>query len=157
MQVSLKWLRDYVDVELSAEELAERLTMAGLEVDSLHEIAPSFSGICVARIVSCKPHPNAEKLSLCEVTTQKATYPVVCGARNIKVGDVVPLAPVGAILPGGDTIRSSKIRGEVSEGMLCSEEELGIGTDASGIMLLPPDLPLGKTGNRTIDRDELAV
>ena len=144
MQVSLKWLRDYVDVELSAEELAERLTMAGLEVDSLHEIAPSFSGICVARIVSCKPHPNAEKLSLCEVTTQKATYPVVCGARNIKVGDVVPLAPVGAILPGGDTIRSSKIRGEVSEGMLCSEEELGIGTDASGIMLLPPDLPLGK-------------
>ena len=131
-------------LELSAKDLAEQLTMAGLEVDSLHDIAPAFSGICVAKILSHCPHPGAEKLSLCEVTTGKEKYRVVCGARNIKVGDIVPLAPVGAILPGGDIIRSSKIRGEVSEGMLCSEEELGIGEDSSGIMLLPSDLSLGK-------------
>ncbi len=81
---------------------------------------------------------------LCEVTTGDAIYPVVCGAKNIRVGDIVPLAQVGATLPGGLVIRSSKIRGEASEGMLCSEEELGIGDDASGIMILPSDLPLGK-------------
>ena len=78
------------------------------------------------------------------MTTGDATYPVVCGATNIHVGDIVPLAQVGAILPGGDVIRSARIRGELSEGMLCSEEELGIGADASGIMILPSDLPLGK-------------
>jgi len=144
MQVSVKWLRDYVDVDVPPAELAERLTMAGLEVDSLHETGPAFSGVHVARINSLKPHPNADKLVLCEVTTGDAVRPVVCGAKNIRVGDIVPLAQVGATLPGDLVIRSSIIRGEASEGMLCSEEELGVGDDASGIMILPPDLPLGK-------------
>jgi phenylalanyl-tRNA synthetase beta chain len=144
MQVSLKWLRDYVDVDLSPEELADRLTMSGLEVDSLNRIEPAFSGVRVARILSIKPHPHADQLSLCEVTTGDATYPIVCGAKNIHAGDIVPLAPVGAILPAGGLILSARIRDEVSEGMLCSEEELGIGGDAAGIMLLPSDLQLGK-------------
>jgi len=144
MQVSLKWLKDYVDVDLQPEELAERLTMSGLEVDSLRRIEPAFSGVMVARIVSLRPHPQADQLSLCEVAAGDATYPVVCGATNIRVGDIVPLAQVGATLPGGNVIQSSRIRGEVSEGMLCSEEELGIGADAAGIMILPSDLPLGK-------------
>ena len=144
MQVSLKWLKDYVDVDLPPEELAERLTMAGLEVDSLRRIEPAFSGVRVARIVSLRPHPQADQLSLCEVATGEATYPVVCGATNIRVGDIVPLAQVGATLPGGDVIRSARIRGEVSKGMLCSEEELGIGADAAGIMILPPGLSLGR-------------
>jgi phenylalanyl-tRNA synthetase beta chain len=143
MLVSLKWLRDYVDVDVPAVELAERLTMAGLEVDALNETGPAFRGVRVARILSCKPHPNADTLSLCEVTTGGATHTVVCGAKNICVGDTVPLALVGATLPGEFVIRSSRIRGEVSEGMLCSEEELGIGDDAAGIMILPPDLPMG--------------
>jgi len=143
MLVSLKWLRDYVDVDVPAAELAERLTMAGLEVDALNEKGPAFRGVRVARILSLKPHPDADYLSLCEVTTGESSYPVVCGARNIRVGDTVPLALVGATLPGDLVIRSSRIRGERSEGMLCSEEELGIGADASGIMILPPDLPLG--------------
>jgi phenylalanyl-tRNA synthetase beta chain len=143
MQVSLKWLKDYVDVDVPPEELAERLTMAGLEVDSLCRIEPAFRGVRVARIISLRPHPQADKLSLCEVATGEATCPVVCGATNIRVGDIVPLAQVGAVLPGGDVIRSARIRGELSEGMLCSEEELGIGADASGIMILPSDLPLG--------------
>jgi len=143
MLVSLKWLRDYVDIDVPAAELAERLTMAGLEVDSLNEKEPAFHGVRVARILSLKPHPHADHLSLCEVTTGEFTYPIVCGAGNIRVGDTVPLALVGATLPGELAIRSSRIRGELSEGMLCSEEELGVGTDASGIMILPPDLPLG--------------
>ncbi len=144
MQVSVKWLRDYVDVDVSPAELAERLTMAGLEVDSLHETGPAFSGVRVARIHSLKTHPNADKLVLCEVTTGDRILPVVCGAKNIRIGDTVPLAQVGANLPGGLVIRSSIIRGEASEGMLCSEEELGIGDAAAGIMILAPDLPLGK-------------
>ena len=98
----------------------------------------------MARILSLKPHPNADQLSLCEVTTGDAIYPVVCGAKNIRVGDIVPLAQVGATLPGDLSSGVPIIRGEVSEGMLCSEEELGIGDDASGIMILPSDLPLGK-------------
>ena len=144
MLVSLKWLRDYVDIDLSSQDIAEKLTMSGLEVESVESVRPGFSGVRVARISRIEPHPNADKLLLCEVSTGERDYPVVCGAHNIKVGDIVPLAMVGAILPGGKVIKKSKIRGEVSEGMLCSEEELLIGTDASGIMLLPKDLPFGK-------------
>jgi phenylalanyl-tRNA synthetase beta chain len=151
MQVSLKWLKDYVDMDVPPEELAERLTMAGLEVDSLRRIEPAFRGVRIARIVSLRPHPRADQLFLCEVATGDATYPVVCGATNIRVGDIVPLAQIGAVLPGGDVIRSARIRGEVSEGMLCSEEELGIGADASGIMILPSDFPLGKELADTLD------
>ncbi len=143
MLVALKWLSDYVDIDVAPAEMAERLTMAGLEVDALNETGPAFCGVRVARILSLKPHPDADHLSLCEVTTGESTYPVVCGAKNIRVGDTVPLALVGATLPGDLVIRSSRIRGEASEGMLASEEELGIGSDASGIMILPPDLPLG--------------
>jgi phenylalanyl-tRNA synthetase beta chain len=143
MLVALKWLRDYVDIDVEPSVLAERLTMAGLEVDALNETGPVFSGVRVARILSLKPHPDADHLLLCEVTTGDLILKIVCGARNICVGDTVPLALVGATLPGDLVIRSSRIRGEASEGMLCSEEELGIGSDASGIMILSPDLPLG--------------
>ncbi len=144
MLVSLKWLKDYVDIDLSPVEIADRLTMCGLEVDAIQEKGPSFSGVVVAKILSVKPHPNAEKCFLCNVTTGNVTYPVVCGAVNISSGNVVPLAKVGATIPGGYIIKSSKIRGEVSEGMLCSEQELGIGDDAGGIMILSDDLSVGK-------------
>ncbi|MCX5836418.1 MAG: phenylalanine--tRNA ligase subunit beta, partial [Deltaproteobacteria bacterium] len=151
MLVSLKWLKDYVDIDLSATELADRLTMSGLEVDAVHETVPAFSDVVVAKILSVKPHPNAEKCFLCNVTTGEATYPVVCDAGNIRAGDVVPLAKVGAAILGGYTIKSSTIRGEVSEGMLCSEQELGIGDDASGIMILSKDLPPGRDLADVID------
>ena len=143
MLVSLKWLKDYVDVDVTVAELAERLTMAGLEVDAVSVKAPEFRGVQVARILSVRPHPDADRLTLCDVVTGQGAFPVVCGAPNVRAGAVVPLALVGATLPGGLTIKRSKIRGQVSEGMLCSEEELGIGADASGIMILPSDLPLG--------------
>jgi len=144
MFVSLRWLRDYVDIDLSPEALADRLTMAGLEVDAIRESAPGFSRVVVAKILSLKPHPGSEKLLLCEVATGADTLPIVCGATNIQVGDVVPLALVGAVIPGGYTIKSSRIRGELSEGMLCSEDELGLGPDRSGIMILPSGLTPGQ-------------
>ncbi len=143
MLVSLKWLKDYVDVEITAEELAHKLTMTGLEVDEIKTIRSQFSGVVVAKIISVKPHPSADRLILCSVSDGTDNYPVVCGAKNIAPGDIVPLAKVGAVIPGGYTIKSSVLRGEKSDGMLCSEAELEIGDDASGIMHLRSDLPLG--------------
>ncbi|MDY0044178.1 MAG: phenylalanine--tRNA ligase subunit beta [Syntrophales bacterium] len=143
MLVSLKWLTDYIDIKESPPEIADKLTMVGLEVDSVYESHPDFTGVITARIKAISSHPNADKLSICEIATDDREYRVVCGAPNIHVGDVVPLARVGAVIPGGYTIKHSKIRGEASEGMLCSEEELGLGDDASGIMILDRNLPLG--------------
>jgi phenylalanyl-tRNA synthetase beta chain len=143
MLVSLKWLKDYVDIELTAEELAHQLTMTGLEVDEIKTIRPQFSGVVVAKILSVKPHPSADRLSLCNVSDGTENYPVVCGAKNIAPGDIVPLAKVGAVIPGGYTIKSSVLRGEKSDGMLCSKAELEIGDDESGIMHLNADLVLG--------------
>jgi len=144
MLVSLRWLKDYVDIDITPVMLADRLTMAGLEVDAIRETTPDFSGVVVAKILSLRSHPNADKLSLCEVSTGTEVLPIVCGAKNIQAGDVVPLAKVGATIPGGYTIKSSQLRGERSEGMLCSEEELGIGPDNKGIMILPVRLTLGQ-------------
>lgn len=151
MLVSLKWLRDYVDIDLPPQDIAAKLTMTGLEVESIESIRPGFSDVRVARISRIEPHPNADTLLLCEVSTPEGDYPVVCGAHNIKAGDIVPLAMVGARLPGGKVIKKSKIRGEISEGMLCSEEELLVGSDASGIMLLPEGLPLGSDLGDALD------
>ncbi len=157
MLVSIKWLSDYLDIDLSPEEVADKLTMSGLEVDAISIREPAFSGVQVAKIVRREPHPNADKLSLCEVSTGAANYPVVCGAKNIKVGDIVPLATTGAVLPGGRAISRTNIRGEVSEGMLCSEEELQIGPDASGIMLLPDDLVCGVELGEALDLNDAVL
>ncbi len=151
MLVSLKWLKDYVDVDLTAPELAESLTMAGLEVDEIKLIKPPFTGVVTAAILSVRPHPSADKLSLCEVTDGLQTYPIVCGAKNIQAGNIVPLARVGATIPGGYTIKSSVLRGEKSDGMLCSEAELEVGDGAAGIMQLPPDTALGKPLEEILD------
>ena len=151
MLVSLKWLKDYVNINVTAEELAEKLTMAGLEVDEIKIIRPSFNGVVAAKIISVKPHPAADKLSLCDVTDGSQTYRVVCGAQNIKAGDIVPLAKVGATIPGGHTIKSSVLRGEKSDGMLCSEAELEIGDNSSGIWQLPKNLTLGVALETSLD------
>ena len=143
MRTPIRWLQDYVDIDLSPGEIAERLTMAGLEVDSVEPKRPDFSDVVVARVLSVKPHPDADKLSICQVRTGETVYPVVCGAPNVHAGMLSAFAKVGAVIPGGYTIKSTKIRGEASEGMLCSEEELGIGEDAEGIMDLQGDLKEG--------------
>lgn len=151
MLLSIKWLKDYVDIDITPAELADALTMAGLEVDEIKLLKPAFTGVVSAKILSVKPHPSADKLSLCEVTDSIQTYPIVCGAKNIKAGDIVPLAKVGATIPGDYTIKSTVLRGEKSDGMLCSEEELEVGDDNSGIMQLPPDTALGKPLEEILD------
>ena len=143
MIVSLKWLRDYVDFSLSTEELANRLTMAGLEVEGIHRPYSFMERVITVRLEAVEPHPRADRLSLCTVTDGRKTYRVVCGAPNLEEGSIVPLALAGAELPSGVTLSETQIRGEVSQGMLCSQKELGLGEDASGIWLLPPGTPVG--------------
>ena len=143
MKVSLNWLKDYVDIRIGLKDLVDLLTMAGLEVEGATPTGERFDKIVVAEILSIRRHPNADRLSLVSVNTGQTKHSIVCGATNIKAGQKVPLALVGARLPNGIEIKRSKIRGEVSEGMLCSEIELTLGQDASGIMILSPELPLG--------------
>jgi phenylalanyl-tRNA synthetase beta chain len=143
MRVSYNWLKEYVDCELIPSELADLLTMAGLEVEGIEEVGSELKGVVVAQIASVAPHPQADRLSLCRVMVGEETYSIVCGARNMQEGDKVALALVGAELPEGVTTKETKIRGERSEGMLCSEAELGLSSSADVIMILPPDAPVG--------------
>src|SRR3990170_1938530 len=126
MRISYNWLKEYVDITLTPQQLADRLTMAGLEVEGLEYLGEGIKGVVVGRIVSMKPHPSADRLTLCEVDTGTESLPVVCGARNMKEGDKVPLATVGAELPGGMKVEKAELRGVASSGMLCSEKELGL-------------------------------
>jgi len=144
MKFTINWLKKYLDFELSAQELADRLTMLGLEVDSVAELYPDLTGVRVARIVAAQPHPNADRLSLCEVDDGEGLRRVVCGAPNARAGLVTALATPGTVMPGGMKIVAAKIRGEASAGMLCSANELGIGGGKAGIMELSPDLAVGQ-------------
>ena len=143
MKVSLNWLKDYVEIRMDLKELVHLLTMSGLEVEEATSMGEGFEKVIVAEIQSIRKHPNADRLSLVEAKTHQEIFSIVCGATNIKEGQKVPLALVGALLPNGMEIKRSKIRGVPSEGMLCSEIELALGRDASGIMILPPHVPLG--------------
>ncbi len=138
MKVSISWLRDYVDLDgVDVADLAHALTMAGLEVEALVDRYAYLDPIAVGRIVDIRPHPQADTLSLCDVDMGSGTKSIVCGATNISKGALVPVALPGADLPSGEKIAAGRIRGQISEGMLCSEAELAIGADASGILLLP--------------------
>jgi phenylalanyl-tRNA synthetase beta chain len=143
VRFSLEWMRRYVTVEESPRALAERLTMAGLPVDQVE--APAFipPTVVVAKILEARPHPNADRLSVCRVDAGSGEpLTIVCGAPNARTGLYSPLAKLGTTLPNGMTVKEAKIRGERSQGMLCSEDELGLGTDHSGIIELEP-APLG--------------
>ncbi len=156
MNISLNWLRDYIQTGLSDSEIADKLTLTGLEVEEITETGTDFSGIIVAEVRGVKKHPNADKLSLCEVLTGTETLQIVCGAPNVDAGQKVALATVGtkltAATPQGEPfiIRKSKIRGEVSHGMICAEDELGIGTDHSGIMVLDSTLEAGTPFSKVV-------
>ena len=139
----MNWLKDYVEIQIGLKELTDLLTMSGLEVEQVVTTGEGFEKIVVAEIGSIQRHPNADRLLLVEVKTDQEKCSIVCGATNIREGQRVPLALTGARLPNGMEIKRSKIRGVNSEGMLCSEIELGLGGDTTGIMILPRDLPLG--------------
>jgi phenylalanyl-tRNA synthetase beta chain len=143
MKVSLSWLKDYVNISMEAGELANALTMAGLEVDSVSDRYAYLKGVIVGRVKEVKSHPNADKLKLCRVATGDGEVSVVCGAPNVRTGMLVPLAQPGTVLPIGNRIEKSVIRGKISEGMLCSSAELELGADADGIMSLDSSVSAG--------------
>jgi len=143
MKVSLSWLKDYIDIRMDAADLADALTMAGLEVDSVSNRYAYLQTVLVGRVAEVSPHPNADKLTICRVETGGGSRTVVCGAPNVSEGMLAPVALPGTVLPDGTRLAKSVIRGEKSEGMLCSEKELGLGLDGSGIMALDPSLALG--------------
>jgi phenylalanyl-tRNA synthetase beta chain len=143
VKILYSWLKEFVDTRLPAAQIQDALTMAGIEVSSCRFLGEGFENVVVAKILEQRRHPNADKLSLCRVTDGAAEYPIVCGAKNMKVGDVVALARAGAKLPNGAEIKKAKIRGEISEGMLCSEAELGLSEESAGILILPSEAPVG--------------
>lgn len=143
MNVTYNWLKEYVDFDLSPEQLADVLTMLGLEVEGMVKQGGGLDEVVVAVVEEKRQHPNADKLSLCRVNNGTEVLDVVCGAQNFQQGDTVALAQIGATLPGDFKIKRSKIRGEESCGMLCSEKELGMADESAGIMVLPSNLKPG--------------
>ena len=144
MKVSLSWLREYIPIDLDPQEISDRLTMAGLEVDGVESLYDYLDNVVVAQVVEARQHPNADKLTCCAVDIGKGELaPIVCGAPNVREGMYVACARPGAVLPGDFKIKKSKLRGEPSHGMLCSAAELMLADDASGIMDLEGDLVAG--------------
>jgi len=155
MQISFKWLQSMVDCNASPDEIAHRLTMAGLEVEAIEPFQFGLEGIVVGRIQDMKKHPNAEHLQVCKVEIPDNIFDVVCGAPNAEVGQIVPLALDGASLIDGAEVRSTEIHGVLSQGMICSASELGLGEDASGIMVLDSNLHLGTPLAEALELDDL--
>jgi phenylalanyl-tRNA synthetase beta chain len=143
MRVPLSWLADHVDVDVSAADLAERLTFAGIEVETIHRVGEELAGILTARVLEIEQHPDADRLVLVRIDAGGEDRWVVCGVRNFAPGDVVPWAAPGAKLPGGIEVGRREVRGQWSDGMLASARELGVFDDHSGILVLPPDTPVG--------------
>ncbi len=159
MKVSLKWLNDYINLKgISLDEILDKLTYAGLEVEEVVDQAKNFENIVVGYVKEAGKHPNADKLSLCKVNDGTEEFSVVCGAPNVASGQKVVFAKIGAVIPnGGMKIEKAKIRGQVSFGMLCSERELGISDDHSGIMILDPALKEGTPISEALGMDDVLI
>jgi phenylalanyl-tRNA synthetase beta chain len=155
VKVTYRWLQEFTPVTAAPAELAAQLTMAGLEVESMSAVAPPFSGVVVGEVLEAARHPDAEKLSLCQVTTDgKNRLQIVCGAKNVRAGLKVAVAMVGAQLPNGVSIKRATLRGQESNGMLCSARELGLGEEHDGIMELSEALPLNQNLREALDLDD---
>ena len=157
MFVSESWLRTLVNPSLDSDTLCHRLTMAGLEVEESVPAAPAFTGVVVAEITDIAPHPDADRLRVCQVNTGTDTVQIVCGAPNARQGLKAPLAQLGAVLPGDFKIGKAKMRGVESFGMLCSAKELGINEEASGLLELPADAPVGADIRDYLDLDDQII
>ncbi|MBF0380314.1 MAG: phenylalanine--tRNA ligase subunit beta [Magnetococcales bacterium] len=143
MKFTLKWLGDHINTDLSPGVIGDKLTMAGLELDGLTDLAAGLQNVEVGTLTVVEQHPNADRLTSCKVEVGEETLSIVCGAKNHKVGDKVAVARIGAVLPNGMKIKKGKIRGELSEGMLCSVAELGLADEAEGILILPAEAQNG--------------
>ena len=157
MKVSLNWLRKYVDVDLNIDDLADALTMVGLEVEAFSNRYDYLNSVVIGRIVEISPHPNADKLKLCFVDVGSNTIPAVCGAPNVKKDMLAPCALPGTCLPKGTILEKSVIHGEVSQGMLCSEIELGLGDNSDGIMELDRNLSVGDPLNQALGLSDFTI
>lgn len=157
MRVSLKWLKEFVEIDASPSELAELLTLGGLEVEGLEPVGHSLHDVLTARISAIRPHHGADRLYICEVDRGDGVVPVICSAPNLEVGAMVPLAPPGTTLPGGIKVEESVIRGERSVGMLLAEDEMGLTDDHSGIMILSPELRPGTPLPLASDIEDWAI
>ena len=159
MKISLQWLREWVDAGLEPKALGSALTMAGFELESIAAAAPPFEDVRVAEIVSAQPHPQADKLRVCEVSLGEGGAPlqIVCGAPNARAGLKTALATVGAHLPGDLKIKAAKLRGVESAGMLCSAKELGLSDISEGIVELPPDAPVGANVREYLGLDDTVL
>ena len=162
MKFSEQWLRSWVNPSITTQEMCDQLTMAGLEVDGVEPAAAEFSEVVVARVESLEKHPDADKLNVCQVTDGAETRQIVCGASNVREGLIIPLAKIGAVLPGpgqGETwkIKPAKLRGVESAGMLCSEKELGLADSADGLMELPEDAPIGQDIREYLQLDDSII
>ena len=158
MHISEQWLREWVDVDCDTQELGEQLTMAGLEVEGIEPASPEFSGVITAKVETIEKHPDADKLKICQVATGTGkSLNIVCGASNVRAGLCVALAPVGAVLPGNVTIKASELKGVLSEGMLCSVQELGLAEEADGLMELPDGVVLGEELKEVLSLDDQII
>ena len=158
MKFSELWLREWVNPALDSEALASQITMAGLEVDGVDAVAGAFHGVVVGEVVECGQHPNADKLRVTKVNVGgECLLDIVCGAPNCRQGLKVAVATIGAVLPGDFKIKAAKLRGEPSEGMLCSFSELGISDDHSGIIELPADAPIGTDIREYLQLDDNTI
>ncbi|MFA7386669.1 MAG: phenylalanine--tRNA ligase subunit beta, partial [Thiohalobacteraceae bacterium] len=157
MKFSENWLREWVDPQVSTDELVAQLTMAGLEVDGVEPAAASFADVVVGEVLDVQAHPDADKLRVCKVAAGEDTLQIVCGAPNVHAGMKVPTALVGAALPGGLKIKKAKLRGVESSGMLCSARELGLTDDHAGLMALPADAPVGADVRNYLGLDDKLI
>jgi phenylalanyl-tRNA synthetase beta chain len=144
MKFSVNWLREFVELPANVDELVELLTLAGVEIEGIEKRGANFENVVVAQITAAAQHPNADRLTVCTVEDGSGKQrQIVCGAKNYKIGDKVPLALPGAVLSNDLKIRASKVRGVESEGMLCSGRELGLSEDAAGLLILPNESKIG--------------
>ena len=157
MKFSEQWLRGWVSPQVSRDELVARLSMAGLEVDSVTLAAGEFSGVVVGEVLSTEQHPDADKLRVCQVSNGAETFQIVCGAPNVRPGLKIPFAMIGAELPGDFKIKKAKLRGVESNGMLCSQAELQIGEGSDGLMELPADAPVGQDIRQYLGLDDASI
>lgn len=157
MKFSEQWLRSWVSPQASRDELVARLSMAGLEVDSVSPVAGAFSGVIVGEVLSTEQHPDADKLRVCQVSNGSETFQVVCGAPNVRPGLKIPFATIGAELPGDFKIKKAKLRGVESNGMLCSASELQISEDNDGLLELPADAPVGQDIREYFELNDVSI